>query len=520
MFHRPPPNRGVSTRSLVALCLVGIASPVPAGATPPDPEQRADGTDGYFNQSGSVAGEVEPGDAFGSAVALGDFNGDGFQDVAVGVPGEDIGSRNSAGAINVLYGTHSGLTLFANRFFSQDTSGVPGISEAGDRFGASLAVGDFNHDFREDLAIGAPGEAIGSIANAGAVNVLYGSGSGLTAASGQLLHQDTPGVGGAAESGDQFGVSLAAGLIREQDGQPFGYDDLFVGVPLENLGSTVDAGMVHHVRGSASGLNIASDVVLHENSAGVPTAALAHEEFGRSMTVRNFDGNPAINASGDLAVSAPREAVDGGGGFDSPNAGVVFLVHGRTDAPGLSNDVDLVDGIDGLSDPTNRYFGQDLAWRGSLGWGDDDLVVGVRDSTQGYGGGAEVFDLDGDPSAEPLDPVIGFDPSDGPGTAVMGLSNGFPGSFESGILVGVPLATDGGAGASGLVAGWGAIFGQSNGPGAPEANDVFGYDLALGDIDGEENDDLVVGVPGEDVGSVADAGGIVVAYGANLPAPK
>lgn len=521
MIHRLPPGQAGRAATLAAVFLVAAAPGLPAGATSGGAARRGVPTvDASFGQNGPVAGAPETGDAFGSAVAVGDFDGDALEDVAIGVPGEDIGSRNGAGAVNVLYGSPSGLGTARNQFFSQDTPGIPGVSEPGDQFGAALAVGDFDNDFRQDLAIGAPGESLGSISSAGAVHVIYGSNSGLTTTSNQVMNQDAPGITGGAEAGDRFGKSLAAGLINEQDGQPIGYDDLFVGVPLENLGSVVDAGAIHHIQGGAAGLSLASDTSLHEDSTGVPTVTKANEQFGASMTVRNFDADPPTNGSGDLAVSAPREAVNGGGGVASPNAGVVFLVHGRTDAPGLSTSVDLIDGIDGPSDPTNRYFGQDLAWRGSLGNGADDLVVGVRNSTQGYGGGAEVFDLDGEPGSLPLDPVIGHNPNDGPGLAVIGLNHGFPGSYASGILVGVPFATDGGAAASGVVDGWGGIYGQSIGPGAPEANDILGYDLALGDFDGDETDDLVVGVPGEDIGSVSDAGAVVVAYGTNLPDPS
>ena len=75
-------------------------------------------------------------------------------------------------------------------------------------FGDSVAGGDFDGDGFDDLAIGVPKEDIGTIANAGAVNVLYGSGAGLTAGGDQLWHQDGVGVQGMAEDGDQLGFSL------------------------------------------------------------------------------------------------------------------------------------------------------------------------------------------------------------------------------------------------------------------------------------------------------------------------
>ncbi len=82
-----------------------------------------------------------------------DFNRDGFDDLALGVPGEDIrdGAFNNipdVGAINVIYGSPTGLsaTYTANQFWHQDTPGVFDNNEAFDGFGSALAAGDFDCD--------------------------------------------------------------------------------------------------------------------------------------------------------------------------------------------------------------------------------------------------------------------------------------------------------------------------------------------------------------------------------------
>jgi hypothetical protein len=69
---------------------------------------------------------------------------------------------------------------------------------------------DFNGDRYADLAIGVRYEDVGGVADAGAVNVLYGSASSLTAVGDQVWTQDSPGVAGVADSGDRFGYPLAA----------------------------------------------------------------------------------------------------------------------------------------------------------------------------------------------------------------------------------------------------------------------------------------------------------------------
>src|SRR4051794_13134103 len=73
---------------------------------------------------------------------LGDFNGDGFAALAIGVPGESVGNPANAGAVNVLYGSRAGLTPAGNQLWTQSGTGTA-ASEAGDRFGAVLAAGDF-----------------------------------------------------------------------------------------------------------------------------------------------------------------------------------------------------------------------------------------------------------------------------------------------------------------------------------------------------------------------------------------
>jgi FG-GAP repeat len=72
--------------------------------------------------------------------ALGDFNGDGFADLAVDVPGEKVDGDDHAGAVNVLYGTAAGLSAAGNQFWHQNQSGISGAAEPFDEFGNSLAA--------------------------------------------------------------------------------------------------------------------------------------------------------------------------------------------------------------------------------------------------------------------------------------------------------------------------------------------------------------------------------------------
>ena len=165
--------------------------------------------------SANVVGTVTAGDRFGAAVTAGDFNGDGFDDLAVGAPGEAPGSVANAGSVTILRGSAGGLTGTGSQVITQDSAGIEDIAEASDGFGAALAAADLGKTTHADLAIGVPSEDSGTIANAGAVSVLYGSATGLSLTADQLFFQAS--AGEVTEAGDGFG-DRAGGRQLRQDG--------------------------------------------------------------------------------------------------------------------------------------------------------------------------------------------------------------------------------------------------------------------------------------------------------------
>ena len=165
------------------------------------------GSQAWSQDSPGVGGVSEQGDRFGSALAAGDLEGDGYADLAVGVPEENLAGSDE-GCVNVLHGSADGLVA-GPELWTQDSPGIVDSSEDLDGFGWALAIGDFNADGYGDLAVGVPGEILESLNHSsGAVHVLHGSQVGLTANDSQFWHQEVPGVPG--EGGGIFGASLAS----------------------------------------------------------------------------------------------------------------------------------------------------------------------------------------------------------------------------------------------------------------------------------------------------------------------
>lgn len=176
-------------------------------------------------------GALEAGDAFGASLAAGDFDGDGDEDLAVGVPGEDIsGSGARAGEIAMFRNQWS---LQAWQGVTQESAGI-GVSEADDEFGMRLVAGDFDGDGIDDLAISTDEQVPKRTERPGYAVMLYGGPSGMKRA--HFVSQHPLGTN---EDADAFGFAMATANL---DGGTS--DELIVGVPGEAPGPEPKAGYV------------------------------------------------------------------------------------------------------------------------------------------------------------------------------------------------------------------------------------------------------------------------------------
>ncbi len=191
--------------------------------------------------SPGVPGTAEAGDHFGAAIASGGL--------LVGVPGEDVGRIKNAGLVQTFGYPRSVLESGA---YTQNSPGVPGVAEAGDRFGAAVSDGIFQCNEQITAAVGAPGEDVGQIRNAGSVTLILQtlrSGLKLSQCPAQVFRQGR-GLPGTAETDDQVGSSMGV-----RSGDPHLDEDrtdaVLIGVPYEDVGTVYDAGRV--IVGTGSG---------------------------------------------------------------------------------------------------------------------------------------------------------------------------------------------------------------------------------------------------------------------------
>jgi len=162
----------------------------------------------FFHQDvNGIADAAEANDFFGASLIAADYDGDGRDDLIVGVPGEDADGQEDSGAIHVIRSSAAGLRTSGGQFFTQNTIGVD-ASEEGDSFGTGLIASDFDADGFNDLAIGVPGRDVSGFNGAGAIVVLRGSNQGLRSNGARLWAQDTNGIAGSCEPGEAFGSAF------------------------------------------------------------------------------------------------------------------------------------------------------------------------------------------------------------------------------------------------------------------------------------------------------------------------
>jgi len=382
-----------------------------------------------------------PGAASAAPSGFGDdFNGDGFHDLATAAPGAVAAGVAKAGAVVVNYGSASGIKASNRKITTQGSAGVPGAPEVSDRFGTELAHGDLNHDGYGDLVVGIPLEDVGGDVDGGSVTVLWGSSSGLSGGTtisdpngsghdrfGQSLAVgDFTGdgradlavgstgkdvwifKGGFTKSGGAAGklrfdadikagsypngaVQLAAGDFDDDGtddvvvssfvgnfvylGAPAGptpqtevgtegaaaltvadfdldgHDDLVLGNDSFDFDAPAKGGYATVFYGGAAGVETARSAVFSQDTAGVPGADEYNDSFGGALAAGDVNGDDYP----DLAVGADFETIG-----DADTAGNVWILRGGPSGLTATGAVSFNQGTAGVpgANESSDMFGQ------------------------------------------------------------------------------------------------------------------------------------------------------------------
>ncbi|MFD9910910.1 FG-GAP-like repeat-containing protein [Streptomyces sp. NPDC059063] len=433
---------------------------------------------GVAGLSATPAAAAEP-----SVKPKSDFNGDGFGDLAVGVPDATVGGKAKAGYVNIVWGGKNGLGKHGSTTVSQGTTGVPGTVEKDDGFGYAVTPADVNRDGITDIVVGTPGEDVSNggaagiqNSDAGNITVLWGSKTGIkggfTAVNGEYADQR---AGGLITVGDYDGdghKDIALSTASDESRAlmlrrgPFTagssaaltkIDSWHFSGPRAVTTGDFDADGRDDLAVSYGGMEIAGTRV-YSQAAGEWKTKWSTSDLANSLAAGDFDGDGTTDLALGQAQRHPESEEGDYGLCKDRLGGAIATVYGKSGTTlggGVGCTTQDTPRVGGAAEAEDN-FGAKLAV-GDLDREDgDELIAGASDEAVGGAKKAGTYWI----------------------LESTGTGKEFYGTAHSQNSEGVP--------------------------GTAEAGDRFGAAVAVDDYNGDTYPDSAVGAPGED----ASTGGV------------
>lgn len=415
----------------------------------------------------------------GSSVSIvGDYNGDGLDDVVAGAPNFDGGTVGE-GAVFLSFGDAS---LGTNSMIKHE------INQLNAKFGTSVAaVRDMDGDGFDEFVVAAPGAKF-SQATTGVAYIYEGNAQGTFSGGTPLFYG----------SGHLFGTSVASGDINRD-----GFADVIVGGPAYTSGLKSERGMVAIYLGSANGIDNGVYTIINGPSAGT--------KLGSSLATSD------VNGDGYADIIAGAAGSSGG-------QGSLHIWHGAS----MGIPSNTLSNFQLNSNTANANFGASVSDAGDVnGDGFGDIIVGAPGITsdQSNEGVAKVFygSMSGCTSA--FFTTIQADQANAAfGTSVAGAGDVNGDGYDD-VIVGAPYYDDAVPNGGGVWVFHGSYNGLNTASSfslkGQQAEEHFGQAVGGGgDLNGDGYGDVVIGTPGLDQSGVTNGGQVYAYFGNNGLANK
>jgi len=459
---------------------------------------------------------TNPGGQFGSSLAVGDFNGDKVDDIAIGSPFDSNNNREWNGKVSIYFGMKGKVSKL--KTYSMYPDVIVYGEAAGDQIGTSLTFGDFNKDGKSDLAIGAYNAKYKDI-RPGKVYLIYGhKPKGVDKLDLASKQPNIKFIG--KDDGDNFGLSLSTVDINND-----GIDDIVIGSPYASTEGIKKCGAVYGFYGKNGGMSSAVYSLDYGPADVTFYGRETNERFGSSIAGGHISGE----RFNDLVVGAYSSSANG-----VPQAGEVYFFKGRSFFPDVVKFPTTL--IQGTKD--KGWFGFSISVKDMNKDGKDDLAISsfpyqMKDNTGSlfvfYGGDKFSSDKAAFYADKEHSNIIISNPS---GESFLGASvllddfnkDGKADLFLGAPGIGNPISTEAGnvyaffSGENRFKSSYNisskdfsAVI-HGNNP-----DDWFGYSLASMDFNSDGYKDLVVGSRYSDGGSSVNNGKVFIIFGSGAP---